>query len=86
MWTQAFQRRLGRPYNAILGAGLVAEIARHVRELVEKAGSAPGVLRELVVIAFGVALLLHQLGELAHRFERHGSEGGGDRGGHEAEI
>lgn len=56
--------RLGRPYHVILGLGLAIEIARHLRELGEVAGSASGILRVAIVLIFYSALLVHQLGEL----------------------
>jgi hypothetical protein len=64
-------RRLGRPYHALLGVGLVVEIVRHVREF---GGSTGGVVKTVLALILFVVLLIHQLGELhehaAHRDER----------------
>lgn len=65
------RRRLGPPYHVILGIGLVIEIIRHVRELVEVGASPRGMIGIVLLLVFYVVLLVHQLGELevhlAHR-------------------
>jgi hypothetical protein len=74
-WLQA---RLGRPYNVVLGIGLVSEIIDQVLRLGPRLHSAPTVLRVIPILAVEFALLLHQLGSLAHHMDRRR----GGRGGH----
>jgi hypothetical protein len=66
-WLQA---RLGRPYNALLGFGLVVEIIEQAGRLPQKLESAPTVIRSVLVLAVEFALLLHQVGALSHHIER----------------
>jgi len=65
----AVKRRFGRPYNMVLGAGLVIEIVRRVHEIGEVAGSSAGLLRIALTLLLYVLLLVHQLGELHERTE-----------------
>ena len=58
--------RIGRPYHAILGIGLVIEIARRLHELREGWGSPSGLLLTAATLIFYSILLVHQFGEL-HR-------------------
>jgi hypothetical protein len=64
------QERLGRPYNFILGVGLVTEIIQQIANLGPKLVSAPTVVRTVLVLAVELALLLHQIGALTHHIER----------------
>lgn len=63
-------RNLGRPYHALLGIGLVIEIARHLRELGEVSQSGYGVVRVVLTILLYCALLVHQVGELQGHEQR----------------
>jgi hypothetical protein len=58
--------RLGRPYHAVLGASLVAEIVERVRDI-DKVTEHAGLLRIGFVLAVYCLLLLHQVGELDER-------------------
>ena len=60
------QRRLGRPYNALLGIGLVTEIVRQASELPGRISSAHGVGAVVFPLMLESALLVHQLGALSH--------------------
>jgi hypothetical protein len=66
------QERLGRPYNALLGVGLVFEIIEQAGHIRERLHSAPNLLRSLLILAVSLALLLHQIGALSHHIERRG--------------
>jgi hypothetical protein len=67
LWLQA---RLGRPYNVILGVGLVTEIIRRLGELPRHAVLEPGLLGVVALIAMNLALLVHQVGEFSHHTGR----------------
>jgi hypothetical protein len=66
-------RRLGKPYHALLGIGLVVEIVRHLREFGDVV-STTGIVKTVLALILFVVLLIHQLGELyehaGHRKER----------------
>lgn len=64
------RRHFGRPYHAILGIGLVIEIARHVRELTEIGKTASGIIKLILAVILFTALLVHQLGELSEHAAR----------------
>jgi hypothetical protein len=64
------QQRLGRPYNVILGIGLITEIIEQFSHLREKLESAPNLLRLILVMGVEFALLLHQIGALSHHIDR----------------
>ena len=66
-WLQA---RLGRPYNVILTVGLTIEIIRRLAELPEAVGKAHRLIDIALLAIMNVALLIHQLGEMAERAER----------------
>jgi hypothetical protein len=57
--------RLGPSYHAILGFGLLVEIARHIHELAEIGNSAAGMIRSALQLILYSVLLIHQLGELS---------------------
>ena len=67
---QWLQTRLGRPYNALLGVGLVLEIIEQLGRLPERLGSAPNLIRSGLILVMAFALLLHQLGALSHHVDR----------------
>jgi hypothetical protein len=66
------QTRLGRPYNVLLGIGLITEIIEQVSRLPQKLESAPNLLRSALVLLVEFALLLHQIGALSHHVEHRG--------------
>ncbi|HUN49624.1 MAG TPA: hypothetical protein VMU42_00840 [Candidatus Sulfotelmatobacter sp.] len=65
-------RQFGRPYHALLGVGLVVEIAQRLRELAERKSWDLGVVPTWLATLLFVALLLHQLGELHEHATRRG--------------
>jgi hypothetical protein len=65
----------GRPYHALLGAGIVIEIVQHVREFAEKPLEGAGIVKTALAIVLFLALLLHQAGELSEHAERRRREG-----------
>jgi hypothetical protein len=67
---QWLQDRLGRPYNALLGIGLVIEIVRRLAEAPHKILDMQRILGSALVIVMELALLLHQVGALSHHIER----------------
>ncbi|HXQ53173.1 MAG TPA: hypothetical protein VN802_18930 [Stellaceae bacterium] len=70
---EAVQTRVGRPYQMVLGAGLVIEIVRRLRELGEVAHSNAGIVGIALTILLYTLLLIHQLGELhEHAARRRG--------------
>jgi len=69
------QARIGRPYHALLGAGLVVELVKHLREFGEL--GAGGVVGTALALLMFLALLLHQLGELREHAERRSESGRG---------
>jgi hypothetical protein len=68
------QERLGRPYNAVLGVGLTIEIVRRLSELPHHVESATHVVGVVLVVAFEMGLLIHQIAALDHHFGRRGEE------------
>ena len=60
--------RLGKPYSAVLGVGLVIEIVHHARDAWERAEGIS--FRSLAAIALFGLLLLHELAELSEHVER----------------
>ena len=66
---EALQTRLGRPYNVLLGIGLVSEIVEQLSRAGERLGSAPNLVRLVLTLAVEFALLLHQIGALSHHIE-----------------
>ncbi len=72
------QSRLGRPYNALLGVGLITEVFRHIAELPAKFHLDRHLLAEAFAILFELALLVHQVGALSHRFEARRAGGHAD--------
>jgi hypothetical protein len=62
LWLQA---RIGRPYNVLLGVGLVSEIIRRFGELARHAALEPRLIGVIALIAMNLALLVHQIGELS---------------------
>lgn len=63
------EERLGRPYNAALSVGLIAEVIHNLQDLPAKLRLTDHVLWSLFQIAFACVLLVHQIGALSHRFE-----------------
>jgi hypothetical protein len=62
--------KLGRPYHAALGVGLVLEIIARVRELHEAPQNMTGILRLALVMLLYLLLLVHQVGELSDHAEQ----------------
>lgn len=62
-WLQA---RLGRPYNALLGVGLIIEIVRRIGEIPGQLASTHRLIGQIFVLALEAALLIHQVGALSH--------------------
>jgi hypothetical protein len=61
-------RKLGFAYQALLGAGLVVEIVRHLHEARDL--DSTSMIRTILSVALFVLLLLHQLAELAEHVDR----------------
>jgi len=66
------QTRIGRPYHALLGVGLVVELIKQLREFDELGESAGGMVRTVLALLLFAVLLIHQLGELREHAERRG--------------
>ena len=66
------QTRLGRPYHALLGVGLVVEIIKELHELDKVREPAGGIVRTALALLLFAVLLIHQLGELREHAERRG--------------
>lgn len=66
------QTRIGRPYHALLGVGLVVELIKQLREFDKLGESAGGILRTALALLLFAVLLIHQLGELREHAERRG--------------
>jgi hypothetical protein len=64
---------LGRPYHAVLGASLVAEIVERVRDF-HKVTDHTNLLRIGVALVVFCLLLLHQVGELGERRQHRRSQ------------
>jgi hypothetical protein len=62
------QTKLGRPYNVILGIGLVSEIVDRISHLSVRL-QPDKIVRDALVLAVEFALLLHQIGALSHHIE-----------------
>ncbi len=67
---EALQRKLGRPYNAMLAVVLVGEILRRSLEFHKKLASTTGLVGLVLSILVEMALLIHQLGALDHHLAR----------------
>jgi hypothetical protein len=63
-------RRLGRPYVAILSIGLVGEIIRRVVELFEHVPDQTRLIQLGWLVVLNSALLLHQMASLHHLRQR----------------
>ena len=63
------QTKLGRPYNVVLGIGLVSEIVDRISHLTVRL-QPDKIVRDALVLAVEFALLLHQIGALSHHMER----------------
>lgn len=64
------REHLGRPYNVILGVGLVLAIIQGVREVVDVLGRPGDVLKIAVIVAFEAVLLLNQMAQLHEHRQR----------------
>jgi len=74
LWLDTWlQSRLGRPYNALLSVGLIIEVFRHIAELPKRFHLTGHLFAEGFAILFELALLVHQVGALSHRFEARGA-------------
>jgi hypothetical protein len=65
------QRTLGRPYNLLLTVGLVIEIVHRLYEAPDRYRDTLHLPGEILVTVMEVALLIHQVGALSHRIDRH---------------
>jgi hypothetical protein len=75
LWLDTWlQEHLGRPYNALLGIGLVTEIVRQSVGLTAKISSVHAIAGQVLPILLEFALLVHQIGALSHRFENRSRE------------
>lgn len=77
LWLDTWlQQTFGRPYNALLGAGLIFEIIRGAGELHDRIVAhlaSPATLAGLSLqLLMAAALLIHQIGALSHRLEQRG--------------
>jgi hypothetical protein len=63
------EEKLGRPYNAALSVGLIAEVIHNVLEMPAKLRFTEHLFWELFQIVFASILLVHQIGALSHRFQ-----------------
>ena len=71
LWLDTWlQDHLGRPYNALLGVGLIIEIVHRGGEIMERITDPPRVAGLGFTIAMELALLIHQVGALSHHLER----------------
>ena len=70
---QWLQEKLGRPYNLILGIGLVGEITHRLSEAPKAVTSMHGLIGSALVLVMEVALLIHQIGALSHHLGRRGA-------------
>jgi hypothetical protein len=70
LWLQA---KVGRPYRALLVTGLVIEIIRRLTEIPERIGSLHRLTPLAATLVLESALLIHQVGELAHHAEARGA-------------
>ncbi len=64
------QDKLGRPYNVLLGVGLVTEIVRGLSEVPHRLSHWRGFVALFLSLAMQIALLIHQVGALSHHMER----------------
>ena len=77
--------RLGRPYGFVLSVGLMVEILRRLQETPARFASPGGRLATIFALLLNLALLIHQLGEMAERVKtRHGTALAAAGEGHEA--
>lgn len=63
------QTKLGRPYNALLGVGLVLGLAHQFQDLPKDFAHGGGV-STLLIAAMDVALLVNQAGQFHQHMER----------------
>lgn len=64
------QEKIGRPYHAILGVGLVIEIVRRITEIPQRVASVQRLGAVIVLLVMESALLIHQVGALSHHIPR----------------
>ncbi len=66
------KQKIGRPYNVVLGVGLIMEIVGRIHDLRELPVTSTSIVRTCVTVVFFLLLLLHQIGELSeHRTHAH---------------
>lgn len=70
-WTldEWLQEKLGRPYNALLGVGLVIGLVHQIGDM-PKDMSGHGLISTLFIIAMDFALLVNQAGQFHQHMER----------------
>lgn len=71
------KQHLGRPYNMLLGIGLIIEIVARIRDFRELPDAEYGLVRTVMTLLLYTALFINQLTELRertrHRHEKKGS-------------
>jgi hypothetical protein len=66
---EKLNRKLGRPYHAVLSVALIQEIVHRIEEVRSLPYSIAHLGELIVPFLVGVALLIHQLGEMSIRME-----------------
>jgi hypothetical protein len=64
------QERLGRPYNALLGVGLVLGLIHQIQDLPKDFTLRNGGVTTVAMMAMDVALLINQAGQFHQHMER----------------
>ena len=75
VWLQA---KLGRPYNVLLGVGLVTELIHRLSAFPKTITTMPHVVGDILAALMEVALLIHQVGALSHHIDRRRSRPGAE--------
>jgi hypothetical protein len=64
------QEKLGRPYNLLLGIGLVLGLIHQVKDVPKDLASPGGLIGSALVAAMDAALLINQAGQFFQHVER----------------
>jgi hypothetical protein len=75
---QKLNEKLGRPYHAVLSIALIGEIVHRFQEFLALPYNMAHLGELLIPFLVGLALLIHQLGEMSARMENRSA---GRRGG-----